>query len=232
MPIAARSALLATEVGEIRYELRRSAARRTFCVQVFADGRVRASVPLQTPLPMVEAFVASRADWIARKQAHFSARRTPMALGDGAQLNVLGMPLVLRITADRAVRRTGDELRVPAADGAADRLALLTRWLRAEAALYAAQCVARFAPLVGATPKRISIRAQSTRWGSCSARGTISLNWRLMFAPAAVFDYVVVHELCHLKHPNHSPRFWAAVAAVMSDFAAHRAALKNVAPPF
>ena len=231
MPSAARSAVHATEAGGIQYELRRSAARRTFCVQVFADGRVRASVPLQTPLPMVEAFVASRADWIARKQAHFAARRAPMALGDGAQLSVLGMPLVLRLTADGAVTRTGDELRVPAADGA-DRLALLARWLRAEAALYAAQCVARFAPLVGATPKRISIRAQSTRWGSCSARGTISLNWRLMFAQASVFDYVVVHELCHLKHPDHSPRFWAAVAAVMPDFAAHRAALKNVAPPF
>ena len=231
MSRAARSALLDTEVGGIRYELRRSAARRTFCVQVFADGRVRASVPLRTPLPMVEAFVSSRADWIARKQAHFAARRAPMALADGTQLNILGMPLVLRVTAGGMVARMGDALCVPAAD-VADLPWVLTRWLRAEAATYAAQCVARFAPLVGATPKRISIRAQSTRWGSCSARGTVSLNWRLMFAQASVFDYVVVHELCHLKHPNHSPRFWAAVAAVMPDFAAHRAALKNVAPPF
>lgn len=229
--MAAQGAFMAAEVGGIRYELRRSAARRTFCVQVFADGRVRASVPLKTPLPLVEAFVASRADWIARKQAHFAARRAPMALGDGTSLNLLGMPLVLRLTRTRTIARVAQELRVPFAEGEA-LPRLLTRWLRVEAAAHAAQRVAYFAPLVGATPKRLSIRAQSTRWGSCSARGTISLNWRLLFAPAEVFDYVVVHELCHLKHPNHSPRFWAAVAAVMPDFARHRAALKDIAPPF
>lgn len=67
------------------------------------------------------------------------------------------------------------------------------------------------APLLGVEPKRIQIRDQRSRWGSCSTRGTLSFNWRLVLAPFEVLDYVVVHELCHLREPNHSRRFWRLV---------------------
>jgi predicted metal-dependent hydrolase len=69
------------------------------------------------------------------------------------------------------------------------------------------------APALGVSYRRIEIRDQRTRWGSCSPRGTLSFNWRLVLAPFDVLDYVVVHELCHLREPNHSPRFWRLVAA-------------------
>jgi predicted metal-dependent hydrolase len=67
------------------------------------------------------------------------------------------------------------------------------------------------APHIGVKPKRIQIRDQRSRWGSCSTRGTLSFNWRLVLAPFDVLDYVVVHELCHLREPNHSRRFWRLV---------------------
>ena len=67
------------------------------------------------------------------------------------------------------------------------------------------------APALGVEPERIQIRDQRTRWGSCSTRGTLSFNWRLVLAPFDVLDYVVVHELCHLREPNHSRRFWTLV---------------------
>ena len=68
------------------------------------------------------------------------------------------------------------------------------------------------APALGVSCRRVEIRDQRTRWGSCSPRGTLSFNWRLVLAPFEVLDYVVVHELCHLREPNHSPRFWRLVA--------------------
>ena len=75
---------------------------------------------------------------------------------------------------------------------------------------------------LGVEYKRIEIRDQRTRWGSCSTRGTLSFNWRLVLAPFDVLDYVVVHELCHLREPNHSSRFWRLVEARRPDWRTHR----------
>jgi predicted metal-dependent hydrolase len=75
---------------------------------------------------------------------------------------------------------------------------------------------------LGVSFRRIEIRGQRTRWGSCSPRGTLSFNWRLALAPLAVLDYVVVHELCHLREPNHSPRFWSLVASRRPGWRAQR----------
>ena len=86
---------------------------------------------------------------------------------------------------------------------------------------------ARFAPLVGVTWGRITIRAQRTRWGSCSSQGNLNFNCLLMLAPDWVRDYVVVHELCHRKEMNHSARFWEEVGRILPDYAATRKWLKE-----
>ena len=99
--------------------------------------------------------------------------------------------------------------------------------LAAQAKADLPQRVAHFAPQVGVTWERITIRAQHTRWGSCSANGNLNFNCLLMLAPESVRDYVVVHELCHRKEMNHSPRFWAEVAKVLPDYAAARQWLKD-----
>ena len=86
---------------------------------------------------------------------------------------------------------------------------------------------ARFAPLVGVAFGRLTIRSQRTRWGSCSARGNLNFNCLLMLCPEEVRDYVVIHELCHRKELNHSPRFWAEVEKVCPDYVRHRKWLKE-----
>jgi predicted metal-dependent hydrolase len=78
--------------------------------------------------------------------------------------------------------------------------------------------VAELAPQIGVRYDRIAIKGQSTRWGSCSSKRNLNFNWRLMMAPPGAVDYVIIHELCHLKELNHSPRFWALVAQHCPDY--------------
>lgn len=108
-------------------------------------------------------------------------------------------------------RMTQSQLRELARDALA--------WFPARAALYA--------PKVGVGYGRVTIRAQHTRWGSCSAQGNLNFNCLLMLAPENIRDYVVVHELCHRRHMNHSPEFWAAVEAVLPDYKSRRQWLKD-----
>jgi predicted metal-dependent hydrolase len=103
----------------------------------------------------------------------------------------------------------------------------LTDWLRAEAKADLALRVQQHAANLGVRPKRITVRDQSTRWGSCSSTGTISFSWRLIFAPTYVLDYVAAHEVAHLKEMNHGQRFWRLVRDTMPDMHKARAWLKQ-----
>ncbi len=87
--------------------------------------------------------------------------------------------------------------------------------------------VALYAPRVGVTCEKITIRAQHSRWGSCSRHGNLNFNCLLMLAPSEIRDYVVIHELCHRKHMNHAPAFWAEVARVCPAYLQHRKWLKD-----
>lgn len=103
----------------------------------------------------------------------------------------------------------------------------LEKVYREAASRYIPQRVAHYAPLVGVTYGRIFIRSQKTAWGSCSSAGNLSFNWKLMLAPPRVLDYVVVHELCHRIHMDHSAAFWASVEKILPDYREHRKWLRD-----
>ena len=102
------------------------------------------------------------------------------------------------------------------------------RALKKDAAVYFKERLDHYAPLIGVTYTGLQLRQQKTRWGSCSSKGTISLNYLLMLMPESVRDYVVVHELCHRKHMNHSARFWKEVERILPNYKKERAALKQL----
>lgn len=107
------------------------------------------------------------------------------------------------------------------------RMEVMDRRYRQAAREYFSRRCEYYRQLTGGSYTRVTIRDQKTRWGSCSTSGTLSFNYRLMYAPPRVLDYVVVHELCHLTHMNHSRDFWELVGSVMPEYKVHRAWLKQ-----
>ncbi len=170
-------------------------------------------VPTGTSDRSIRKVLEQNRDWIDRRLRSVRAvAEQPSVLGldrpGVVHLNGQTVPVVRR--AGRAsARLTAGRLVVGGSAAAA--AAAVERWYRREAGERIAASVRLWEPVIGVSATTISIRDPSSRWGSCSSRGTLSFSWRLLLAPADILEYVVVHELCHLLQPNHSRAFWALV---------------------
>jgi predicted metal-dependent hydrolase len=229
----------ATAATPSPYRLRRSRRARRVRIVVGPQG-VEVVAPQRVARSEIERLVAAHADWIRRKTAALrralAAHPGPARLAQGGRIMVRGAPVDLLVgVADgpRGRLEAGDRVRLALPAGldevARERLAgeLLERWLR-RAALEDAQALARrHGPPHGLVPRAIRIKAQRRLWGSCTAAGVVNLNWRLVLAPPEVLEYVVVHELCHLRERNHQPPFWRLVASVLPDYGPRRRWLKE-----
>jgi len=103
----------------------------------------------------------------------------------------------------------------------------LIRWYKHHAALKLQEKVERYAEIIGVEPAGVGVKSFKSRWGSCSAKGKINFNWKIILAPNRIVDYVVVHELCHLKCHDHSPKFWKEVERGLPDYIACKEWLKS-----
>ncbi len=221
-PIERRAVLAGRE---FTYELHRSARRRkSISLVVDDDRRLRVLAPKRTPLAQIDAFLQRRADWI---REHLTAP-PPVRLRDqlraGGQLPLLGQPVAVAHHPSRFAY-DGQRFLVNPADD--NRCRDAEAWLREYARAEFTDCVDRWIDRIGVRPARIQIRDQKTRWGSASALGTLSFNWRLIFASPEIIEYVVVHELCHLIQPDHSPAYWRLVESHLPDYRIRRQALKE-----
>jgi hypothetical protein len=214
----------------VAYRLRRSPRAKRLRVTVSAEG-VQVVVPLRTPETEIQAFLERYRGWIERKwdavDAVLARHPGPDRLEDGALVPLRGALFPLRVTTARGAGRriTFDHeitVRLPPASPGLDRedeiLALLESGLRREARADALELIARHGPPNGLEPKSLRIKGQKRLWGSCSSRGAINLNWRLILAPPEIIEYVVVHELCHLREPHHRPPFWRLVESILPDY--------------
>jgi predicted metal-dependent hydrolase len=190
---------------ELAYTVRRSARARRVRVCVDPHAGVEVVLPARAPRREAAAAVAELRPWIERRLAAAAAARARLARPAGT-VPYLGAALALRPEAGRTrVHRRGDALLVPAGDAGP----ALERWYRRAARAEIAPRLDAAAAALGRPYAALAIRGQRTRWGSCSAAGAMSFNWRLLLAPEAVLDYVVWHEACHLVVMDHSRRFWA-----------------------
>lgn len=223
---------LALNGHPVSYALRR-ARRRSIGFSVSVEG-LKVSAPRWVPLYEIERALHSKADWILRKLVEQRERAQRLEANrivwaEGCSLPYLGQPLRLALVPTLK----GQALHVPAtADGGSAQLQLALpagataeqirdaaqAWLQRQARALFAERAAHFAARLGVRYTRLSLSSAQTRWGSASASGAIRLNWRLMHFAPAVIDYVVAHELAHLREMNHSERFWAVVRSVLPDY--------------
>lgn len=194
----------------IAYTLRRAPRATRVRVAVEADGAVVVLLPPRAAEREAAAAVVELRPWIERRVQEATARKRRMARAPGVA-PLLGAELRLVPEEGRTrVHRRGDSLLVP--QDAALHTAALERWYRRAARAEILPRLDAAAAAVGSPYTALTIRNQRTRWGSCSATGAMSFNWRLLLAPQEVLDYVVWHEACHLVHLDHSPRFWGLLA--------------------
>lgn len=213
----------------LNYTLKRSRRRRSITLTVDENG-LRIGAPWRASAPRIESVIESHAQWITKKLAEWQARRPPpFVWTSGAELMLLGEPLVLQhdFSAAATVCDTMT-LRVAVRDESAEELKRkAVEWLKVTAQRCFEERADSFSRVLDVRKPAIHLSSAKTRWGTCHPDGRVFINWRLVQAPLSLVDYVVVHELAHLREPNHSPRFWHWVAHVLPDYKERRRALRH-----
>ena len=202
------------------------ASRRDVLFQALPEGAVRVYAPSYMGLRDIDAMVRQRMDQLAQMSREVDRRmaleRENHPVSDGSVIMIEGKPFRLRLGAGpRVSGNVGQdtfELTLPHPDSDADVRAAIRSVLSARALVRIRQRLDYYIPRIGRRPGRIAIRDQKSRWGSCSSKGNLNFNWKLIMAPPQALDYVVIHELCHLWEFNHSPRFWDRVRSFMPDY--------------
>ena len=220
-PPARESRTLLLRAGRVDYTLVRRRGRRGVGLKVDSSG-LTVSAPLTVPVARVEKMVLESESWVLGKLEVWRARQVPVQpWEDGAALPYLGGFLTLRLGEARraAVEVSGAELlvRVPSRDAEVVRRAVVA-WYRRTALAHLAQRAFFFSRLAVLAPPRVLLSSANSRWGSCNSRREVRLAWRLVKARPALVDYVVCHELAHLRHMNHSREFWAEVGRLCPDY--------------
>lgn len=216
------------------YTLVRSKRRRTAAIKIEPDG-VRVMVPERTQQSWVDQWLTEKRPWIEQKLEQLAQRRSAyqIEVRQGAEIPYLDESLILRweYGSRNGVRRTDDQLLVtlskrgtrPVEARVTD---LVKDWYQQQAEIYLRERTDFWQARTGLHHRGLIIKGFRRRWGSCDNRGRVSLNWRLICVPAAQADYVIVHELAHLKHFNHSRKFWCLVGAFVLDYSLLRVGLQ------
>jgi hypothetical protein len=242
-PRANRELLLANSV--VAFEFKR-AKRKSIGFVIGPDGLV-VSAPRWVSMADVDAAVHDKASWIVKKLGEVRERHQKQASArivwqDGCQFPYLGQTITLVLDPTHGFKGVGgllDEtdgqkrlhIGLPHTATEVQIRDAAQAWLMRDAKRLFAERLNHYAPLLGVQWRKLSLSSAGTRWGSANTSGAIRLNWRLIHMRLGIIDYVVVHELSHLRVMDHSPRFWDTVATIVPDYAKLRGELKEGAVP-
>lgn len=206
--------------------------RRTIALIVERDGRLVVRAPLHVTDGQILKFAESKADWIKAKQAQAKKNSTVARKRyvEGEKFLYLGQAYALEFVNHRKPALILDSRFYLARSASPRARQLFVGWYKKQALRVISERVNLYAAKYCYTCRQIKITSARTRWGSCSPNGNLNFTWRLVMAPLAVIDYVVVHELVHLKVKNHSKDFWGQVGEILPDYKQYIAWLKANGP--
>ncbi|HRD01589.1 MAG TPA: SprT family zinc-dependent metalloprotease [Candidatus Saccharicenans sp.] len=212
-------------MDEIRVKVVRS-SRRTVSLEINPHGGLMVRAPHGLDISVIDDILKRHRPWIRKKLAEARKRQElfqPRKFEEGEKFFWLGKEYPLKIAgrARPSLVFTGESFELSASFRASARQ-LFEAWFKEQARTYLTSRARTISQKTGFKYKKLRISSASTRWGSCSARGTISLVWRLMMAPPEIIDYLIVHELAHTEEKNHSPAFWQLVAEFVPDYKERR----------
>jgi hypothetical protein len=207
----------------VNYTLKRSAKRRSIGLRIDSRG-LTVSVPHKASEQWLNQVLQDRAGWVVQKLTTWQAAILPQAVQwmDGECIPYLGEKLTLRVGVCATTLRD-KELWLP--DDALERRVM--QWYRQQAITLFGARVAHYAHIMNVQPHSLTLSTAKTRWGSCNSKGAVRLNLQLIKLPLSLVDYVVVHELAHLRQMNHSPAFWRVVGNACPDYLLLRCELKK-----
>lgn len=214
----------------VGYRFRR-ARRRSIGIMIDDDG-LRVAAPNHAPIAEVEAFLREKARWVLEKLSEWRAAPKPPVVdwSDGSTLALLGAPVTIALVpGERGIRLENGRLAiglVPRPEPAALRKRAIA-WIKEQARAQLGERLTLYAARLGVPTPRLSLSSARTQWGLCREDGHVRLNWRLIHLPLHLVDYVVAHELAHLREMNHSARFWAVVGGLYPDYKQARIELRH-----
>lgn len=210
-------------VDDLHFEVRRSPRRRTVQITVDRGGELVLSAPDECPSRLVEDFVREKRFWIYTKLAEKEALRPSASTksyvsGEGFPYLGRSYRLLLVKSQDVPVKLEHGRFKMRRADAPEGRRHMI-RWYADHGVPWLERRVERLKTRVGTEPSGVSVQDLGYRWGSCGKGGKLYFHWRTILLPPQVVEYIVVHELVHLREPHHTPEFWARVERAMPDFA-------------
>lgn len=204
--------------------------RKSIALKITSEGLLKVSAPIGLDPKIVDDWVLKKKPWIEQKTKALSQRAVGFYSG-GQEVFVLGKQYevqVLETAGDAGVFIVGSRceirLKRPSIEAARYAMGQYHSQLASQAI---SKHINYHAPKIGVLPNDIRLKDQKSRWGSCSSKGNLNFNWRLAMADDQVIEYIVVHELCHLVHMNHSQAFWNLVESHLPGYEGHRAWLKT-----
>lgn len=223
----------------LAWSIHYSNRRRTVQLRILSVDQLLVTAPAGFTVKQAETVLQRKTAWILRQVLRLeavAANSANASLTHGATLLFRGVPHALLLLADGRSQphvtcwQCAISVYLPELVGEDNHPAVaksIQNWYFEQAKLQLEDRTRYWAAQIGVSPTRLSLRDQKSRWGSCSSRGTVSYNWRLIMAPPDVLDYLVIHELCHLRHPNHSAAYWQEVSIWCPNYSLHRSWLRQ-----